>query len=123
LLLSAPLCLSFRSAAEESAFPPPTPPLSSGHAAAGVYILASRSRSLYVGFTNDIRLRIRQHREKPLGSHTAKYNIGRLVYCEHFTYVLNAIAREKELKDWNRAKKIALIDQSNPTWEDLAAGC
>ncbi len=87
-----------------------------------VYILASRSRSLYVGFTNDIRLRIRQHREKSLGTHTAKYNIGRLVYYENFTYVLNAIAREKELKDWNRAKKIALIEQNNPTWEDLAAG-
>jgi putative endonuclease len=87
-----------------------------------VYILASRSRTLYVGFTNDIRLRIKQHREKRLGSHTAKYNIGRLVYYEHFTYVLNAIAREKELKDWNRLKKIALIEQDNPTWEDLAAG-
>jgi putative endonuclease len=86
-----------------------------------VYILASRSRSLYVGFTNDIRLRIRQHREKRLGSHTAKYNIGRLVYCEHFTYVLNAIAREKQLKDWNREKKIPLIEQNNPTWEDIAA--
>ncbi len=87
-----------------------------------VYILASRSRTLYVGFTNDIRLRIKQHREKLLGSHTAKYNIGRLVYYEHFTYVLNAIAREKELKDWNRPRKIALIEQNNPTWEDLAAG-
>jgi putative endonuclease len=86
-----------------------------------VYILASRSRSLYVGFTNDIRLRIKQHREKRLGSHTAKYNIGRLVYYEHFTYVLNAIAREKELKDWNRLKKIAFVEQENPTWEDLAA--
>ncbi|MEO6807213.1 MAG: GIY-YIG nuclease family protein [Edaphobacter sp.] len=86
-----------------------------------VYILASRSRSLYVGFTNDIRLRIKQHREKRQGTHTAKYNIGRLVYYEHFTYVLNAIAREKELKDWNRAKKVVLIEQGNPTWEDLAA--
>jgi putative endonuclease len=86
-----------------------------------VYILASRSRSLYVGFTNDIRLRIKQHREKRPGSHTAKYNIGRLVYYEHFTYVLNAIAREKELKDWNRARKITLVDENDPTWEDLAA--
>ena len=86
-----------------------------------VYILASRSRALYTGFTNDIRLRIKQHREKRPGSHTAKYNIGRLVYYEHFSYVLNAIAREKELKDWNRAKKVALIEQENPTWEDLAA--
>jgi putative endonuclease len=86
-----------------------------------VYILASRSRSLYIGFTNDIRLRVKQHREKRPGTHTAKYNIGRLVYYEHFTYVLNAINREKELKDWDRAKKIALIEQENPTWDDLAA--
>jgi putative endonuclease len=120
------LCLSFHSETEESAFRhpllryPPNMPQREYHFY--VYILASRSRSLYVGFTNDIRLRIRQHRDKRLGSHTAKYNIGRLVYYEHFTYVLNAIAREKELKDWNRAKKIALIEQNNPTWEDLAAG-
>ena len=87
-----------------------------------VYILASRSRSLYIGFTTDLRVRVLQHREKRPGTHTAKYNIGRLVYYEHFTYVLNAIARETELKDWNRAKKVALIEQSNPTWEDLAAG-
>jgi putative endonuclease len=86
-----------------------------------VYILASRSRTLYIGFTNDIRLRIKQHREKRLGTHTAKYNMDRLVYYEHFAYVLNAIAREKELKDWNRAKKIALIELENPTWDDLAA--
>src|SRR5271170_2839913 len=86
-----------------------------------VYILASRSRSLYIGFTNDIRLRINQHREKCPGTHTAKYNIGRLVYYEHFTYVLNTINREKELKDWRREKKIALIEKDNPTWEDLAA--
>ncbi|WP_433974009.1 GIY-YIG nuclease family protein [Tunturiibacter lichenicola] len=86
-----------------------------------VYILASRSRTLYVGFTNNIRQRINQHRNKNPDTHTAKYNIGRLVHYEHFTYVLNAIAREKELKDWNRSKKIELIEQSNPTWEDLAA--
>jgi putative endonuclease len=70
-----------------------------------VYILASRSRSLYVGFTNDIRLRIKQHREKNPRTHTAKYNIGRLVYYEHFTYVLNAIAREKEQKTGTAPRK------------------
>jgi putative endonuclease len=86
-----------------------------------VYILASRSRTLYIGFTNNIRLRISQHRNKNPGTHTAKYNIGRLVHYERFTYVLNAIAREKELKGWNRSKKAALIEQSNPTWEDLAS--
>jgi putative endonuclease len=86
-----------------------------------VYILASRSRTLYIGFTNNIFLRVAQHRQNRPGTFTAEYNIGRLVYYEHFQYVLNAIDREKELKHWNREKKIVLIEQSNPTWEDLAA--
>ena len=86
-----------------------------------VYIMASNSRALYVGFTNNIRLRALQHKRGRPGTYTARYNIDRLVYFEHFTYVLNAIAREKELKDWNRSKKVALITQENPTWEDLAA--
>ncbi len=86
-----------------------------------VYILASRSRTLYVGFTTGLRRRVMQHREKVPGSFTARYNIDRLVYFETFQYVNNAIARENELKDWNRAKKIALVESKNPTWEDLAA--
>jgi putative endonuclease len=86
-----------------------------------VYILASRSLDLYIGMTNNIRVRVAQHRRKIPGAYTARYNIDRLVYYERFTYVSNAIAREKELKDWNRAKKVTLIEQENPTWEDLAA--
>ncbi len=86
-----------------------------------VYILASRSRTLYIGFTNNIFVRIAQHRNKRPGSFTTQYNIDRLVYYEHFQYVNNAIAREKELKLWIRAKKIELIESTNPTWEDLAA--
>jgi len=87
-----------------------------------VYILASRSRTLYIGLTNNIFARIAQHREYRPGTFTSRYNIHRLVYYEEFAYINNAIARENELKDWNRAKKIALIEQNNPTWEDLAAG-
>ncbi|MBN9616293.1 MAG: GIY-YIG nuclease family protein [Acidobacteriales bacterium] len=86
-----------------------------------VYIMGSRSHDLYVGFTNNITRRVSEHRAGRPGAYTARYNINRLVYCEHFTYVLNAIAREKELKDWNRNKKLALIEASNPTWQDLAA--
>jgi putative endonuclease len=86
-----------------------------------VYILASRSLTLYIGLTNNLRARVFQHREKRAGTFTARYNIDRLVYFEQFTYVNNAIAREKELKDWNRAKKITLIKSANPTWQDLAA--
>ena len=82
-----------------------------------VYILASRARDLYVGFTNNIFARVAQHREHRPEAYTGRYNIDRLVYYEHLQYVRNAIAREKELKDWSRDKKIAIIEQSNPTWK------
>lgn len=85
-----------------------------------VYILGSRSRNLYVGLTNNLRRRVGAHREHTPGSHTAEYNIERLAYFERFQYVRSAIAREKELKDWNRALKVALIEKVNATWEDLA---
>jgi putative endonuclease len=85
-----------------------------------VYILASRSRTLYIGVTGNLQVRVLQHREKRSGSFTARYNIGRLVYFERYQYINHAIAREKELKDWNRARKIALVESINPTWEDLA---
>jgi putative endonuclease len=83
-----------------------------------VYILSSRSRNLYIGVTNNIQNRVITHREAPTGTHTKRYNIHRLVYCEYFRYVRNAIAREKELKRWTRAQKIELIERTNPTWED-----
>ena len=86
-----------------------------------VYILASRiGGTLYIGVTNDLIRRIREHREGNGGEFTSKYQTHRLVYYEHFQYVLNAIAREKELKHWTRAQKIALIESANPTWEDLS---
>jgi putative endonuclease len=84
-----------------------------------VYILASRSRNLYVGFTNAIQHRTSTHRTNVLGTHTARYSIHRLVYFEYFQYVRSAIAREKQLKRFTRAQKIALIEKVNPTWEDL----
>ena len=62
-----------------------------------VYILSSRSRNLYIGITNNLRVRIEQHRSHPEGSHTARYNIERLVYFEFFQYVRSVIARETEL--------------------------
>jgi putative endonuclease len=84
-----------------------------------VYILSSRSRNLYIGVTNSIHRRTNQHREASPKSHTAHYNIHRLVYYEYFHYIRSAIAREKELKHWTRAQKIELIEQTNPTWDDL----
>ena len=84
-----------------------------------VYILSSRSRSLYVGMTNGLLRRTSSHREAIPGTYTARYGIDRLVYFEYFRYVRSAIAREKELKKWTRAQKIELIERENPTWEDL----
>jgi putative endonuclease len=86
-----------------------------------VYILSSKSRTLYIGITNGLRKRVLEHRERKPVSFTTRYKITRLVYFERFQYVDNAIARETELKDWNRAKKVALIEAENPAWEDLAA--
>jgi putative endonuclease len=87
-----------------------------------VYILASRSRTLYVGVTNNNLLhRIAQHRRNKARSFTSRYKTHRLVYYERFQYINNAIAREKYLKHFTREEKIALIEVNNPTWEDLAA--
>ena len=83
-----------------------------------VYILASRSRVLYIGVTNNLELRVAQHRQG-LHGFTAKYRITRLVYYETTTDVVAAITREKVLKRWSRARKIALIQSMNPTWDDL----
>jgi putative endonuclease len=84
-----------------------------------VYILSNRSHILYIGMTNGLGKRIKQHREQKPGTFTARYKITRLFYCEEFQYVLNAIVREKELKHWTRAQKIALMEAANPTWEEL----
>jgi putative endonuclease len=86
-----------------------------------VYILASRSRALYVGMTGFLMARMLRHRAGEGGVFTRKYRIHRLVYYEAFHSVAAAIARETEIKKWRREKKVALIVQKNPTWEDLAA--
>jgi putative endonuclease len=86
-----------------------------------VYILASRSRTLYVGVTNDIRRRVYEHRALKRGF-TGEYRIGRLVYFEIADNPRAAISREKAIKGWTRARKVALIERANPGWDDLAAG-
>ena len=85
-----------------------------------VYIIASRSRRIYTGMTNDIERRIREHKEGAIEGFTSRYRINRLVYHERFRYVGNAIAREKQIKGLDRAKRVALIESMNPTWEDLS---
>lgn len=85
-----------------------------------VYIVASLSRTIYVGMTSELPRRIYQHKHKLLGGFTARYNVDRLVYFEHTTDVNAAIAREKQIKSGSRKKRVALIEQNNPGWNDLA---
>jgi len=85
-----------------------------------VYIMASKSRVLHVGITNDIYRRVWEQKNNANPGFTSKYRIHRLVYFEEFKYVGNAIAREKRIKGWLREKKVALIRSANPTWEDLS---
>jgi len=88
-----------------------------------VYIMASRSLTLYVGVTGNLQRRVAQHKAHLFDSFTAQYKVDRLVYFEPFHCVNNAINREKQLKHWRREKKIALIKSTNPTWIDLAEDC
>ena len=85
-----------------------------------VYILASKSRRLYVGVTNNLELRLWQHRAKKV-DFTTRYRIMSLVYFDTTGDVRTAITREKQLKGWTRRKKIALIERDNAAWHDLAA--
>jgi putative endonuclease len=85
-----------------------------------VYILANRSRTLYVGVTNNLARRIDQHRDGLGSRFVSRYAIHRLVHVECAPHPRDAIAREKQLKRWSRKKKIALIEESNPGWVDLA---
>ena len=87
-----------------------------------VYIMASRSLNLYTGITDNIFRRALEHKSGAIPGFTQRYHINRLVYYETFRYVNNAIAREKQIKAWTRAKRLALIKTLNPTWEDLAEG-
>ncbi|MFY9940189.1 MAG: GIY-YIG nuclease family protein [Silvibacterium sp.] len=84
------------------------------------YIVASRSRTLYIGVTGDMFCRVLQHRAAEAPGFTSRYRAHRLVWFERYVSPSRAIAREKQLKRWTRAKKIALIERENPTWQDLS---
>jgi putative endonuclease len=85
-----------------------------------VYILASRRNgTVYVGVTNDLVRRISQHKSKVVPGFTRKYNVDKLVYFEEYASILEARARERALKRWDRAWKLALIEEMNPQWRDL----
>ena len=85
-----------------------------------VYIMTNKSKTLYTGVTNNIYRRVHDHKKKEIAGFTQKYNITLLVYYEEFEGIYDAIAREKQIKGWLRAKKIALIESVNPTWNDLS---
>ncbi len=84
------------------------------------YIMASRSRTLYVGVTGNLQKRVFEHKWKEHDGFTARYNCDRLVWFERHEDAQRAIAREKELKGWRRAKKIVLIETANAAWVDLS---
>ena len=85
-----------------------------------VYIMSSKSRVLYVGVTGFLLSRVLRHKSGEGGAFTSKYRVHRLVYYQAFQNIGDAIARETEIKSWRREKKVTLIRENNPTWEDLA---
>jgi putative endonuclease len=85
-----------------------------------VYILAGRTGRLYVGVTNDLVRRIHDHKKHSISGFARRYNIDQLVYYEACSEPVQAIAREKQIKDYARVKKLALIATMNPGWTDLA---
>src|SRR6266568_754497 len=85
-----------------------------------VYILASLSRALYTGVTNNIHRRMYEHRNKLTPGFATRYRINRLVYFEVVYGPMNAIRREKQIKTWTREKRYALIESVNAGWLDLA---
>jgi putative endonuclease len=85
-----------------------------------VYVMSSLSRTLYTGVTNDLERRVAEHKERKPGSFTARYNVTRLVYFEHFDDIREAIARENRIKRMLRTQKIALIESMNPQWLNLS---
>ena len=85
-----------------------------------VYILASqRNGTLYIGVTSDLIKRLWEHRNNVVDGFSQKYNVHRVVYFEQHVTMENAISRERQLKKWNRAWKLRLIEEHNPEWKDL----
>ena len=86
-----------------------------------VYIMASkRNGTLYIGVTNDIERRVAEHKSGLVPGFTRKYGVKTLVWLEEYQSTGQALQRERQLKNWHRAWKIALIEKTNPEWRDLA---
>src|SRR5687767_9904916 len=86
-----------------------------------VYIMSNVTRTLYIGMTNNLERRVHQHKKLTKGF-TSRYGLTWLVYYAETNDVREAIAREKQMKGWKRAKKVALIEEMNPYWEVLSSG-
>jgi putative endonuclease len=85
-----------------------------------VYILASRRHgTLYVGVTSDLIRRVWEHKTDVVEGFSRRYQVHMLVYFEMYETIVDAIAREKQIKKWSRLKKIRLIESTNPRWKDL----
>ena len=88
-----------------------------------VYLITNwNNRVIYIGVTNDLFCRIYEHKNKLIEGFSRKYNLTKLVYFEETSDVNAAITREKEIKKWRREKKNNLVNQINPSWEDLSEG-
>ena len=85
-----------------------------------VYIMSSKSFTLYVGITSNLIRRVYEHKHKLIEGFTSRYNVNRLVWYEATSDVRSAIIREKELKGWTRKRKVDLVTSSNPQWLDLS---
>src|ERR1700761_2489252 len=84
------------------------------------YIMGSATGTLYIGVTSDIHLRVRQHKNGTFEGFSKKYGCTRLLYYEGYESIVEAIARETQLKGWRREKKLNLIRKKNPEFRDLA---
>ena len=82
--------------------------------------MTNKSKTLYVGVTNNLQRRVYEHKNKMIRGFTSKYNITKVVYFEVFNDIESAIKREKQIKGWLRKKKIELIETMNPEWNDLS---
>ncbi len=85
-----------------------------------VYIMTGRSHTLYTGVTSGLEKRVSEHKEKIIDGITKRYSLTSLVYYEGHEDIVAAIAREKQIKGWTRARKIAVIESVNPEWRDLS---
>ena len=86
-----------------------------------IYILTSKENTaMYIGVTSNLQRRLCEHKNEQMDGYTKKYHVHKLVYFEEFSEITDAIAREKQLKGWNRSKKNRLVETQNPNWADLS---